>query len=210
MRGCRGEAGRCRTGVLVAGHARWSVAEARKAAPCNIRPRGSLSARLGSAAGGVTPVPTSPEPPMSQAKTFSDDETVHYDGPSGGWGSVRGIARIFGKEWATPLATETLFRQNKPRGFMCVSCSWAKPADYHPFEFCENGAKATLWELTTRRCTPDFFAKHTLAELRSWKDYDLEQQGRLTHPLRYDSATDRYVPCAWEEAFEAIGSQLKA
>ena len=68
---------------------------------------------------------------------------------------------IFGKEWSTPAVTETLLRQNKPDGFMCVSCAWAKPADHHTFEFCENGAKATLWELTTRRCTPDFFAEHT-------------------------------------------------
>ena len=139
----------------------------------------------------------------------SEENTAHYDGPSGGWGSVRGISRIFGKEWATPLATETLFRQNKPKGFMCVSCSWAKPANYHPFEFCENGAKATLWELTTRRCTPDFFAKHTVTELREWKDYDLEQQGRLTHPMRYDPATDKYVPCEWKEAFREIGSELR-
>ncbi|MEX6506773.1 FdhF/YdeP family oxidoreductase [Jiella sp. M17.18] len=137
------------------------------------------------------------------------NETVHYDGPAGGWGSVRGISRIFGKEWATPAATETLGRQNKPGGFMCVSCSWAKPADYHPFEFCENGAKATLWELTTRRCTPEFFAKHTLTELRTWKDYDLEQEGRLTHPMRYDPETDRYVPCEWSEAFQGIGEELK-
>jgi hypothetical protein len=100
-----------------------------------------------------------------------EENTVHYDSQAGGWGSVRGIAEVFGKEWATPLATETLFRQNKPKGFMCVSCSWAKPANYHPFEFCENGAKATLWELTTRRCTPEFFAKHTLTELRGWSDY---------------------------------------
>ncbi|TNC12692.1 FdhF/YdeP family oxidoreductase [Methylobacterium terricola] len=139
----------------------------------------------------------------------SEEDTVHYEGPSGGWGSVRGISRIFGKEWATPLATETLFRQNKPKGFMCVSCSWAKPANYHPFEFCENGAKATLWELTTRRCTPDFFAKHTVTELRDWTDYDLEQQGRLTHPMRYDRASDRYVPCDWDEAFREIGSELR-
>ena len=139
----------------------------------------------------------------------SEENTAHYDGPSGGWGSVRGISRIFGKEWATPLATETLFRQNKPKGFMCVSCSWAKPANYHPFEVCENGAKATLWELTTRRCTPDFFAKHTVTELREWQDYDLEQQGRLTHPMRYDPATDKYVPCEWVEAFRKIGSELR-
>ena len=138
-----------------------------------------------------------------------EEHTAHYDGPSGGWGSVRGISRIFGKEWATPLATETLFHQNKPKGFMCVSCSWAKPANYHPFEFCENGAKATLWELTTKRCTPDFFAKHTVTELREWKDYDLEQQGRLTHPMRYDPATDKYVPCEWDDAFREIGAELR-
>ncbi|MGY4513525.1 molybdopterin-dependent oxidoreductase alpha subunit [Bradyrhizobium sp. USDA 3650] len=148
---------------------------------------------------------------MAQASNGEHEthETVEYDGPAGGWGSLKGIAHIFGKEWDSPAALETLRRQNKPKGFMCVSCSWAKPADYHTFEFCENGAKATLWELTSRRCTPDFFAQHTLTELRSWRDYDLEQQGRLTEPLRYDNVTDRYVPCSWEEAFAAIGSQLK-
>ena len=119
-----------------------------------------------------------PEPAQTEVK--------HYDGPAGGWGSLRGIARIFGEEWPTPGALETLARQNKPHGFMCVSCSWAKPADHHPFEFCENGAKATLWELTTRRCKPEFFARHTVSELLSWKDHDLEQEGRLTHPMRYN------------------------
>ena len=83
---------------------------------------------------------------LKDPPTTHPDQTdvAHYDGPAGGWGSVRGIARIFGEEWPTPTAIETLARQNKPHGFMCVSCSWAKPADYHPFEFCENGAKATL------------------------------------------------------------------
>ena len=136
--------------------------------------------------------------------------TVEYDGPAGGWGSLKGIAQIFGKEWDTPAALETLMRQNKPKGFMCTSCSWAKPADHHAFEFCENGAKATLWELTTLRCTPDFFAKHTVTELRGWSDYDLEQQGRLTHPLCYDAESDHYVPCEWEEAFHGIGQKLKS
>ncbi len=140
---------------------------------------------------------------------MSKEDTVDYDGPAGGWGSLRGVASVFGREWATPAALETLRRQNKPGGFMCVSCAWTKPADYHPFEFCENGAKATLWELTSLRCTPDFFAKHTVTELRGWKDYDLEQQGRLTHPMRYDRASDHYVPCSWEEAFTAIGAELK-
>lgn len=141
---------------------------------------------------------------------MADSGTVKYDGPAGGWGSLRGITRIFGKEWPTPGVLDTLAHQNKPGGFMCTSCAWTKPANHNAFEFCENGAKATLWELTTRRCTSDFFAKHTVAELRDWTDHDLEQTGRLTHPLRYDPASDKYVSCSWEEAFAAIGTELKS
>jgi hypothetical protein len=72
-----------------------------------------------------------------EGHTLEENRTVEYDGPAGGWGSLRGIASIFGKEWDSPTALDTLRRQNKPKGFMCVSCSWAKPADYHAFEFCE-------------------------------------------------------------------------
>ncbi|HEY3777249.1 MAG TPA: FdhF/YdeP family oxidoreductase [Rhizomicrobium sp.] len=138
-----------------------------------------------------------------------DATTVHYEGPAGGWGSLRGMGRIFGAELDAPGVIGTLMRQNKPGGFMCVSCAWTKPAEHHPFEFCENGAKATLWELTTRRCTPEFFEKHTVSELRGWKDYDLEQEGRLTNPLRYDRTSDKYAACSWDEAFAAIGAELK-
>ncbi|HVE23576.1 MAG TPA: FdhF/YdeP family oxidoreductase [Acidocella sp.] len=137
------------------------------------------------------------------------NETNSYKGPAGGWGSLHGIAHVFGQEWNTVGVIDTLMRQNKTRGVMCASCSWAKPADYHMFEFCENGAKATIWELTANRCTPEFFAKHSVSELRGWNDHDLEHQGRLTHPLRYDPDTDHYVPCSWEEAFQAIGAELK-
>lgn len=131
------------------------------------------------------------------------------EGPSGGRGSLKGIARIYGESWPTPAAIETLATQNKPGGFMCVSCAWPKPVNYHPFEFCENGAKATLWELTSHRCTPDFWNDHTVSELRDWKDHDLEMSGRLTHPLRYDPGTDRYVEVAWDEAFKGIAAILK-
>ncbi|QFY62795.1 FdhF/YdeP family oxidoreductase (plasmid) [Rhizobium grahamii] len=131
------------------------------------------------------------------------------EGPAGGWGSLRSIARIYGESLSNPTVLETLKSQNKPGGFMCVSCAWPKPANYHPFEFCENGAKATLWESTSARCTPEFWKDHTVSELREWKDYDLEMTGRLTHPMRYDAQTDRYVEVGWEEAFAAIGDSLK-
>ena len=137
-------------------------------------------------------------------------DTAGYGGATGGWGSLRGIAETTLREKPAPGALATLRRQNKAGGFMCVSCAWGKPKHPHAFEFCENGAKATLWELTTRRCTPAFFAEHSVTALRGWTDHDLEQQGRLTHPLRYDAASDRYLPCGWNEAFAAIGAALQA
>lgn len=132
------------------------------------------------------------------------------EGPSGGWGSVKSIARIHGDTRPPVAVLEALTHQNKPGGVMCVSCAWPKPVNYHPFEFCENGAKATMADLTSARCGPDFWNDHTVTELRDWKDYDLEQTGRLTHPLRYDAGTDRYVEVTWDEAFEKIGDTLKS
>lgn len=133
-----------------------------------------------------------------------------YDGPAGGWGSVKSVTKILAREQVPiPATVKELWRQNKPRGFTCVSCAWPQPEKPLKFEFCENGAKASAWELTSLRTPPEFFAQHTCTELLEWSDHDLEQQGRLTHPLRYDRASDKYVPVAWNEAFDAIAAELK-
>ena len=139
-----------------------------------------------------------------------DIEIKPYWGPVGGWGSAKSVTEILLRE-AVPLKGPfTLWHQNKPSGFACVSCSYAKPDHPKPFEFCENGAKATAWEITDKRCSLDFFAEHTVTELENWSDYDLEEMGRLTHPMRWDAATDKYVPIEWADAFAAIGAKLKS
>ncbi len=66
------------------------------------------------------------------------------------------------------------------------------------------------WEATAKRCTPEFFSQHSVTELAGWSDYDLEMVGRLTHPMAYDDATDRYHPVSWEEAFAIIALHLNA
>jgi molybdopterin-dependent oxidoreductase alpha subunit len=133
-----------------------------------------------------------------------------YDGPAGGWGSARSLMEILTREGIPVSGAAMLTKQNKPGGFMCTSCAWAKPAKPLAFEYCENGAKATAWEQTRHRATPDFFADHTVSELLGWSDYALEEAGRLTHPMRYDPASDRYRVCTWEEAYAEIGRELKA
>jgi molybdopterin-dependent oxidoreductase alpha subunit len=144
---------------------------------------------------------------------MAQDEDVRiepFTHAAGGWTSVQEVAHALGEAHIRLEGSRILLKQNKPDGFACVSCSWAKPADPHPAEFCEHGAKATAWELTTDRCTPEFFAAHTLSELEGWSDLALESTGRLTAPLRWDAATDRYVEVAWQEAFDDIGARLKA
>lgn len=129
--------------------------------------------------------------------------------PAGGWGSLKGIALTELSQAAGPGALETLSHLNKPDGTACVSCAWIKPPVPAALEFCENGAKATLWDLTSARATPEFFASNTVTALRQRSAYALEKEGRLTDPLRYDPPTDRYLRTTWAEAFAAIGSNLK-
>jgi len=129
--------------------------------------------------------------------------------PSGGWGSIKEVTTYLLKERIPLEGSAILLKQNKPDGFMCVSCAWAKPAHPHPAEFCESGAKATAWEITAKRLDPGFFARHTVRELESWHDHDLEEAGRLTVPMRWDGALDRYVEITWDQAFSEIGARLR-
>ena len=141
---------------------------------------------------------------------MSDQE--HFDAgeiPSGGWGSAKATVSILHQERVMLKGPFVLLQQNKVHGFACVSCSWAKPAHPHSVEACENGIKATAWEITSKRTTPAFFAEHTVTELLQWRDLDLEDQGRLTEPLKWDAASDKYLPVSWDAAFADIGARLK-
>ncbi|MCR5872803.1 FdhF/YdeP family oxidoreductase [Phenylobacterium sp. J426] len=133
-----------------------------------------------------------------------------YKGPAGGYGSAFSVEDILVREGLQVDGPPLLLKQNKADGFMCVSCAWGKPAAAHPLEVCENGVKATAWEVTRHRADQDFFRQHTLTELEAWPDHDLEAAGRLTQPMRWDAETDRYVPVEWEAAFAEIGRELQA
>ena len=140
---------------------------------------------------------------------MSDPKIEPYTGPAGGWGSVKSLAKNLLREHIPVSGAALLVKQNKADGFMCVSCAWGKPANPNPFEFCENGAKATVWEQTSKRAGRTLFARHSVTELLAWSDHDLEKVGRLTEPMRYDPKRDRYVPVSWQKAMQEIGRELK-
>ena len=143
-------------------------------------------------------------------KAEASAKNSELSGPAGGWGSAKSVGEILLREHMPFDGSSLLAHQNKPNGYMCVSCAWAKPAKTHPLEFCENGAKATAWEVTHRRADRAFFEGHALTELEAWSDHDLEEQGRLTHPMRWDAATDKYVSVSWQAAaFEEIAREFR-
>ncbi|HTJ95395.1 MAG TPA: FdhF/YdeP family oxidoreductase [Pararobbsia sp.] len=132
-----------------------------------------------------------------------------YDSPAGGWGALKATAKAVREQMDAVVAPITLIRTNQPDGFDCPGCAWPDKEHKSTFQFCENGAKAVTWEATKKRVPPEFFAAHTVSSLREWSDYDLENEGRLTHPMAYDAATDTYQPVEWAAAFERIGEVLR-
>jgi molybdopterin-dependent oxidoreductase alpha subunit len=133
-----------------------------------------------------------------------------YKGPAGGWGALRAVALALKDQQVIARGSRALMSQNKPDGFDCPSCAWPDPKHTASFEFCENGAKAVAWEATTKTIGPDFFREHSVRELWGKSDYWLEDQGRITDPLRYNPETDHYEPVGWDEAIAEIGSGLNA
>lgn len=133
-----------------------------------------------------------------------------YGGSAGGWGALKAVADALRGQMSVKQDVIALFKVNQPQGFDCPGCAWPDPRHASSFEFCENGAKAVSWEATSKRTTPEFFAAHTVSELWQRNAFELEGEGRLTHPMKYDAASDTYQPIEWETAFREIGEKLQS
>ncbi|WP_077487797.1 FdhF/YdeP family oxidoreductase [Sinomonas mesophila] len=115
------------------------------------------------------------------------------------------VSRLGAVRAATALAN-----LNQRGGYDCMSCAWPDPPDRKVAEFCENGAKAVIWEAEPLRIPSSFWAEHPLSELRGRTEYWLGQQGRLVEPVYRNPGTDHYVPISWEEAFAVVRRALAA
>src|ERR1700738_1147815 len=109
-----------------------------------------------------------------------------YESPAGGWGALQATAKALREQSVVLKAGKALLSMNQPDGFDCPGCAWPDPKHTSSFEFCENGAKAVAFELTSRRVTRDFFAAHTIRELEQHSDYWLAERGGPPQPQGYD------------------------
>jgi molybdopterin-dependent oxidoreductase alpha subunit len=147
-----------------------------------------------------------PQPPTD----FTGIETAKPATEAAGFTAVfSSMKHVFG---AMPVrrGLKSLLNLNQKGGVDCPSCAWPDPDGERSkiAEYCENGAKAIAEEATTRKVTPVFFQKYSVAELSQKSDYWLGQQGRLTHPLVLREGQTHYEKISWEESFKLIGSQL--
>jgi molybdopterin-dependent oxidoreductase alpha subunit len=138
-------------------------------------------------------------------------EQKDYRHPTAGWGAARSVAKVLARTHEVVEGSRSLLTMNhENRGFDCPGCAWPDATNGLHLDICENGIKHVTWEMTPKRVGRAFFEAHTVTELTSWDDFSLEDQGRLTEPMRYDAATDKYVPVSWPQAFELVGATLKS
>jgi molybdopterin-dependent oxidoreductase alpha subunit len=139
---------------------------------------------------------------------FSQEDYRH---PSAGWGAARSVGQVLARAREPldgPLAIKRM--NHEDGGFDCPGCAWPDDRKGLRLDICENGIKHVMWEMTRKRVDRGFFAAHSVTELSGWSDFALEDQGRLTEPMSYDADSDRYVPISWEDAFELVGTHLRA
>src|SRR6266851_784402 len=149
-----------------------------------------------------------------RAQSPEDPSLVQIEKPSkvaGGIPAILATAKTTWNEMGVARGVRTLLKLNQKTGFDCPGCAWPEPDDERSrAEFCENGAKHVADEATTKRVTPEFFTRWSIADLAEQSDHWLGQQGRLTSPMVLRSGATHYEKISWHEAFALLAGELNS
>ena len=115
------------------------------------------------------------------------------------------------KEMGPIRAFKAINAMNKKGGFDCPGCAWPDPDDRRSVlgEYCENGAKALAEEATLSIVDADFFASHSIYEMRKWSGYKIGKSGRLTQPMIIRQGDSYYKPISWAKTMELIATEIQ-
>ena len=134
-----------------------------------------------------------------------------YKHPAAGWPALIASTRKLMDYKAFTRGSLSVFSSNQPDGgFDCPGCAWPDHKTHKTLDVCETGIKVLASETMSTKADAEFFARHTVTELQGWNGYELEHSGRLSEPMRYDGAQDKYLPIAWSDAYKIVAEQLKA
>ena len=133
-----------------------------------------------------------------------------YNHPAAGWAALASSALKLKQYDAITRGSVSVFQGNQPEGgFDCPGCAWPDHKSHKTIDMCENGIKVVASETMATKADAAFFAQHSVSELQRWDGYQLELAGRLSEPLHYDAEQDRYLPIAWESAYQIVAEQLQ-
>jgi len=133
-----------------------------------------------------------------------------YHHAAASWGATMSVGLVMARQHQIINGTRAIFRMNHENGgFDCPGCAWPDDRKGLRVDMCEEGLKHVVWEMTGKRCGPEFFFQYPVRELETWSAFDLENQGRLTHPMVYDAQTDHYISISWDDAFRLVGNTLR-
>src|SRR5918998_227985 len=165
-------------------------------------------------ASGSTAAGVGPDRGVRAQPPEEPPDAIRASSPTSYAGGVPSVLATFSRaydEMGVRRSLRTLGAVNQKGGFDCQSCAWPDPdGPRRTIEFCENGAKAVAWEATTRRATPELFARYSVAELSEQSDHWLGEQGRITDPMVLRRGATHYRPIGWDEAFALIAAELNA
>ncbi len=149
---------------------------------------------------------------QTSAQTPEEPRLVQIEPPSkvaGGIPSIIATAKATWAEMGVVRGVRTLLNLNQKTGFDCPGCAWPEPDEERSHaEFCENGAKHVADEATTKRVTPEFFQKWSVADLSLQSDHWLGKQGRITNPMVLRRGATHYEEISWNDAFDLIATEL--
>ncbi|MFB2586193.1 FdhF/YdeP family oxidoreductase [Herbiconiux liukaitaii] len=151
-----------------------------------------------------------PKPPKPPIDDFTD-ALLHVTSPGEAAAGIPGVLHSMGPALADlgPVRTlKLLTAMNQKDGFDCMSCAWPDPDHRKKLEFCENGAKAVIWEATPLTIPSTFWSAHSVEQLAGRSEYWLGQQGRLTEPVYKPAGEDHYRPVSWDDAFRIAAEAL--
>lgn len=148
-----------------------------------------------------------------KARTPIDTNALHLKKPktkAAGIPAVLSSAKHGISKMGVAKTIKNLTMVNQKEGFDCPGCAWPDPEHRTTFEFCENGAKAVADEAMKAHVTPHFFSKHSVKELSSLSDYELNRKGRISHPVILEKGSSHYAEISWEDAFMRISDHLNS
>lgn len=79
----------------------------------------------------------------------------------------------------------------------------------HSFEVCKKSMQAMVADMQPG-IDPNFWKQNSISDLQQLTPRELENLGRLIHPLRYRQGSSHYEVITWKEAFESITQKLAA